>query len=414
MPQEGAVARAEDLEQRGGRVADDQLGGEVRLRLHDDLGRQRRRDLVDGRHQARVGLVGRRRATAAEQHEERGRAGARGTRWHRGILRGDHDGRTAAAPGRTAPARDGRAAGAAARPRRPWPRSDGPSSSGLDELTDRLVEAILEEDPSYSGPGPTPREDLHRSCHDNLLRILQTAVRYGRPGRRPVRRAARDRTAAGRAGHAAGVGAARLPARLPDHLGGPGRAGARRRQRRRRGAGRGGERGVGARRPVLLQRRRRLPRDRGGVRPPRRPPARRARGRAARGPRQRAGAGRRRRGRARPARARPVRRGGRSPARTARAAPARCSPPGLSARPGAAAPTARSAWCALGQRRPARWSCPPWTATAGCAAGVSPAVDGLAERRRRAPAGRDGAARAAAGRHDGRRARHPARRARCS
>ena len=44
---------------------------------------------------------------------------------------------------------------------------------GLDELTDRLVETILREDPSYSGPGRTPREDLHRSCHDNLLRILQ-------------------------------------------------------------------------------------------------------------------------------------------------------------------------------------------------------------------------------------------------
>ncbi len=43
----------------------------------------------------------------------------------------------------------------------------------LDELTDRLVEAILREDPSYSGPGRTSREDLHRSCHDNLLRILQ-------------------------------------------------------------------------------------------------------------------------------------------------------------------------------------------------------------------------------------------------
>ena len=43
----------------------------------------------------------------------------------------------------------------------------------LDALTDRLVEAIVQEDPSYSGPGGTPREDLRRSCHDNLLRILQ-------------------------------------------------------------------------------------------------------------------------------------------------------------------------------------------------------------------------------------------------
>jgi len=45
----------------------------------------------------------------------------------------------------------------------------------LDALTDRLVDVIVEEDPSYSGGGPgrTSREDLHRSCHDNLLRILQ-------------------------------------------------------------------------------------------------------------------------------------------------------------------------------------------------------------------------------------------------
>jgi len=43
----------------------------------------------------------------------------------------------------------------------------------LDTLTDDLVEAILAEDPSYSGPGRTSRDDLHLSCHDNLLRILQ-------------------------------------------------------------------------------------------------------------------------------------------------------------------------------------------------------------------------------------------------
>ena len=43
----------------------------------------------------------------------------------------------------------------------------------LDQLTDTLVEAILDEDPSYSGPDSTPRDALHRSCHDNLQRILQ-------------------------------------------------------------------------------------------------------------------------------------------------------------------------------------------------------------------------------------------------
>jgi hypothetical protein len=44
----------------------------------------------------------------------------------------------------------------------------------LDEVTDALVAAVLEENPSYSGPGRTPRDDLHRSCHDNLQRLLQT------------------------------------------------------------------------------------------------------------------------------------------------------------------------------------------------------------------------------------------------
>ena len=46
--------------------------------------------------------------------------------------------------------------------------------SRLDEMTDTLVEAILSTDASYGGPGPTPREDLRRSCRDNLERILQT------------------------------------------------------------------------------------------------------------------------------------------------------------------------------------------------------------------------------------------------
>ena len=43
----------------------------------------------------------------------------------------------------------------------------------LDALTEVLVEAILREDPSYSGPGRTTREDLERSCRANLERILQ-------------------------------------------------------------------------------------------------------------------------------------------------------------------------------------------------------------------------------------------------
>ena len=49
----------------------------------------------------------------------------------------------------------------------------------LDGLADTLVEAILREDPSYSGPGRTPREDLQRSCRDNLDRILRVLTGAG-------------------------------------------------------------------------------------------------------------------------------------------------------------------------------------------------------------------------------------------
>jgi hypothetical protein len=43
----------------------------------------------------------------------------------------------------------------------------------LEGITDRLVAAILVEDPSY-GLGRTNPVDLRVSCHDNLLRILET------------------------------------------------------------------------------------------------------------------------------------------------------------------------------------------------------------------------------------------------
>ncbi|MDP3710976.1 MAG: helix-turn-helix domain-containing protein [Mycobacteriales bacterium] len=43
----------------------------------------------------------------------------------------------------------------------------------LDRLTERLVEAILDEDPSYSARAGVTREDLARSCHANLERLLQ-------------------------------------------------------------------------------------------------------------------------------------------------------------------------------------------------------------------------------------------------
>jgi hypothetical protein len=57
--------------------------------------------------------------------------------------------------------------------------------SRLDGLTDTLVEAIVREDPSYSGPGRTPRDDLQRSCHDNLLRILQALTGDADPATDP-------------------------------------------------------------------------------------------------------------------------------------------------------------------------------------------------------------------------------------
>lgn len=44
--------------------------------------------------------------------------------------------------------------------------------TSLDALTDRLVAAIVEEEPSYGTGAGTPRADLWRSCHDNLLRVL--------------------------------------------------------------------------------------------------------------------------------------------------------------------------------------------------------------------------------------------------
>ena len=43
----------------------------------------------------------------------------------------------------------------------------------LEGLNDRLVAAILAEDPTYGAGGRTPTDDLRRSCHDNLERLLQ-------------------------------------------------------------------------------------------------------------------------------------------------------------------------------------------------------------------------------------------------
>jgi hypothetical protein len=49
----------------------------------------------------------------------------------------------------------------------------------LDPVTERLVGAILDADPSYGGDRTSP-DDLRRSCHDNLARILQSLT--GEPG----------------------------------------------------------------------------------------------------------------------------------------------------------------------------------------------------------------------------------------
>lgn len=46
----------------------------------------------------------------------------------------------------------------------------------LDALTERLVDAVLAEDPSYSDAGEALRQDLRRSCHDNLARVLLVLV----------------------------------------------------------------------------------------------------------------------------------------------------------------------------------------------------------------------------------------------
>jgi hypothetical protein len=43
----------------------------------------------------------------------------------------------------------------------------------LDAITDRLVEAIVLDNAGYSDMPVVPLDDLRRSCHDNVLRVLQ-------------------------------------------------------------------------------------------------------------------------------------------------------------------------------------------------------------------------------------------------
>ena len=52
----------------------------------------------------------------------------------------------------------------------------------LDALTDRLVAAVVEEEPSYATGAVTARPDLWGSCHDNLLRVLTVLCGDAGPG----------------------------------------------------------------------------------------------------------------------------------------------------------------------------------------------------------------------------------------
>ena len=51
----------------------------------------------------------------------------------------------------------------------------------VDVLAERLVEAILRDNPSYSAPGLPSPEDVHVSCRDNLRRVLQVLTGSGEP-----------------------------------------------------------------------------------------------------------------------------------------------------------------------------------------------------------------------------------------
>ncbi|HWD01363.1 MAG TPA: helix-turn-helix domain-containing protein [Amycolatopsis sp.] len=49
----------------------------------------------------------------------------------------------------------------------------------VDELTDELVAAINEQNPGYRQLGVVPDDDLWKSCHDNLERVLQLVAECG-------------------------------------------------------------------------------------------------------------------------------------------------------------------------------------------------------------------------------------------
>ncbi|RZU19729.1 PucR-like helix-turn-helix protein [Kribbella rubisoli] len=52
----------------------------------------------------------------------------------------------------------------------------------LPALTDALVETIHEQNPAYREMGSVPRQDLWRSCHDNVARVVQMIAAGDNPG----------------------------------------------------------------------------------------------------------------------------------------------------------------------------------------------------------------------------------------
>jgi len=46
-------------------------------------------------------------------------------------------------------------------------------SARVSELTDVLVRTIEDQNPGYRSVGVVPQDDLWRSCHDNLTRVLE-------------------------------------------------------------------------------------------------------------------------------------------------------------------------------------------------------------------------------------------------
>ena len=100
-----------------------------------------------------------------------------------------------------------------------------------DAIADSITLTLLERDAEvYERIGPELRADVRASCRQHIQRGLTILSRGARGAGQRDRPVARDRSAPGASGGAAGARAARLHRGRPDALGGAG--GARRRQRR--------------------------------------------------------------------------------------------------------------------------------------------------------------------------------------